>query len=136
MVGRSKVSHGRDSWPNNRQSGQATVETVLLLPVVALFILTVVQVGVVARNRVLLAHAAREGAREAAVSPETGPALAAAQHAGGLDSDRLSLSLNGGRQTGDRLRVDVVYQSVTDVPLVGRLLPDIELSESVTVRVE
>ena len=42
-----------------RDRGQSTVEVALLLPFVALLLLAVVQVGLVARDQVLVVHAAR-----------------------------------------------------------------------------
>ena len=50
--------------------GQATVEFVLVLPLVVVVCLAVVQVAVVARRDVLVAHAAREAARAAAVEAD------------------------------------------------------------------
>ena len=50
--------------------GQAMVETALVLPLVVLFLLAVVQVGLVVRAQVLVTHAAREAARAAAVDPD------------------------------------------------------------------
>ena len=53
-----------------REGGQATVEVALLLPLLALLLLAVVQVGLVVRDQVLVTHAAREAARAAAVDPQ------------------------------------------------------------------
>ena len=53
---------------SHRDHGQATVELALCLPVVCMFLLAVVQVGVVVRNRLAVDYAARVGARAAAVS--------------------------------------------------------------------
>ena len=49
------------------EDGQAAVELVLVLPVVLLALLMVVQLGVLVRSQVLVVHAAREGARAAAI---------------------------------------------------------------------
>ena len=54
-----------------RQKGQATVELMLVLPVIVMLALLIAQVGLVARDSVLLHHVAREAAREAAVNPST-----------------------------------------------------------------
>ena len=51
--------------------GQAAVELALVLPLVALLLLALVQVGLVVRDQILVIHAAREAAREAAV--DAGP---------------------------------------------------------------
>lgn len=122
------------------EQGQATVELVLALPVVLLLVLAVVQVGIVARERVMLAHAAREAARHSAVDPDPSSALASARGAGGLDPDRLSVSLQapgpGGPRPGDRLTVVVGYRAPTEVPIIGRLVGDVDLRTEVVVRVE
>lgn len=112
------------------------MELSLILPVLALLALFVGQVGVVATDAVLVHHAAREAARAAAVEPEVGVATAAAQGAAGLVSDRMTVNLSGGRSVGDSLRVTVRYSAPTQVPMVGRLIGDIDLSSTVTIRVE
>lgn len=116
--------------------GQATVELALVLPVVVLFALAVGQVAVIGVDSVLVHHAAREAARAAAVDPAAGPARSAATGAAGLHSERLEVSLSGGRSRGDSLTVTVSYVSATDVPLVGRFIGDVQLDSAVTIRVE
>jgi len=116
--------------------GQAAVETALVLPLVAAAILALVQVGLLARDQVLVVHAAREAARAAAVVPTTEAATAAAAAATGLDPNRLQVQTGGSRAAGGRLRVTVYYRAEPEVPLVGRLFPDITMKETLTIRVE
>jgi Flp pilus assembly protein TadG len=118
------------------QQGQATVELTLLLPVIVIGLLAVIQVGLVARDRVLVVHAAREAARAAAVEPAPAVAQAAAGRATRLDPGRLSVAIGPQRTAGERLTVVVGYRSPTRVPLVGALVPDVDLAARVTVRVE
>ncbi|MEM8921915.1 MAG: TadE/TadG family type IV pilus assembly protein [Actinomycetota bacterium] len=118
------------------QAGQATVELVLALPVVLLALLAVLQVGLVVNDRLLVAHAAREGARAAAVEPSDGAATAAASAATWLDPDRLTVVRSGGTDPGDRVTIRVEYRSPTGVPLVGHLVGDVIVSSTVTMRVE
>lgn len=120
----------------DRERGQATVELALVMPVLLTLTLVVVQVGLVARDRLLLIHAAREAARAAAVDPSDETATTAAGAATALDPRRLSVRLGPQRAEGDRLRVTVGYRSPTAVPLVGLFAPDIDLMTEVTVRVE
>ncbi|MEL7156074.1 MAG: TadE/TadG family type IV pilus assembly protein, partial [Actinomycetota bacterium] len=129
----------RRRWPGPSDArGQATVELALALPVVLLALLAVVQVGVVVHHRLLVANAAREGARAAAVDPTPEAARSGAVGAGGLDPARLEVHLgpSAALSTGDRVTVAVRYRSPTDVPLVGALLPDVTFSSAVTMRVE
>lgn len=116
--------------------GQATVELVLVLPVVVLALLLVIQVGLVARAQVVVVNAAREGARAAAVG---GPGAAgpAARQPPGLRPERVSVdTATEPGASGDLIRVTVRYRAPTDVALVGPLLGDPTLTATVTMRSE
>lgn len=119
-----------------RERGQATVELALVLPIAVLLALAVAQVAVVAVDSVLVHHAAREGARAAAVEPTQAVARKAAQGAAGLDAGSLIVGLSGGRVRGEHLTVTANYRSSTTIPLIGRMVGDVELVSSVTIRVE
>jgi Flp pilus assembly protein TadG len=112
------------------------VELALLLPVILLMVLAVLQVGLVARDVVLVTHTAREAARAAATDPSPGAARQAARASSGLRDDRLRVAVSGREGPGSRVRVTVTYRSPTDVPLVGSLLGDRTITASVTMRVE
>ncbi len=116
------------------QSGQATVELALLLPVVVILLLAVLQVALVARDVVLVTHATREAARAAAVGEDP---VAAARAAGGLDSGRLEVAVEGADgESGGRATVIVRYRSPTDVALIGPVLPEIRMRSSAQARRE
>ena len=117
--------------------GQSTVEFALVLPLVALVVLFIVQAGCVVRDQVLVSHAAREGARAAAVSDadRTGAAIVAAKRAGELRVDQISGEVTM-LEGGETVRVVISYRSVTDMPIIGILLPDIDLHATVVMRVE
>jgi Flp pilus assembly protein TadG len=51
------------------ERGSSAVEFALLLPILLLVLLALVQVGVLARDSLVLTQASRAGAREAAVQP-------------------------------------------------------------------
>ncbi|QXC60098.1 pilus assembly protein [Aquihabitans sp. G128] len=119
-----------------QEGGQATVELALALPVVVLALLLVVQVALVARAQLLVVHAAREGARAAAVDPDPGAAARAARATPGLRAGDLRVEVAGRGGEGSRVRVTVRYRVRTDVPLVGGLLGDPTVSATVTMRVE
>ncbi len=119
-----------------RERGQATVELALTLPVVVLFALIVAQAGIVARDQLLVTHAAREGARAAAVAPTAAQARAGALAGAALDPSRSMVTLSGGTSSGDALTVVVTYRSPTTVPIVGRLIGDVTVRGQVTMRVE
>ena len=119
-----------------RDRGQSTVELALALPVVVLLLLVLLQVALVGRDVVLVAHAAREGARAAATDPDPDAAREAAASAGGLDPSRMDVEVAGRGDAGSRVRVVVRYRVRTDVPLVGRFLGDRTVVTGVTMRVE
>ena len=116
--------------------GQAAVELALVLPLVAALALALLQVALVVRDQVLVVHAAREGARAAAVSDDSGAARGAALAGAGLAPHRVVVEASGRGGAGSRVRVLVRYVSVTDLPLVGPLVGNIELSGSASMRVE
>jgi len=103
------------------------VELALLLPFLVLLLMCVVQTALVARDAVLVSHAARVGARIAAVEPSMDAVREAVVQAAQLDPDRLEVE----RQvTSGLVRVTVRYRSATEVPLAGALIGDVHLSES------
>ena len=117
-------------------SGQATVELALVLPVVATLLLAVVQVGLVVRDQIRVTHAAREAARSAAIDPDPDTAVDAAADGSGLDPTRLSLDLTGRDGPGSRVRAEVIYRFPAAIPLVGRLVGSLTLRADATMRVE
>ena len=124
-------------WPSGArlgtsraQRGQATVEFALLLPFLVLMLMCVVQTALVARDAVLVSHAARVGARVAAVDLSADAVRSAVVAATPLDPTRLAITR---RAEGELVRVTVRYEAPTDVPLVGTLVGDVHLSESVAM---
>ena len=136
MTGCQRGHHGGTGCSASVSQGQATVELVLVLPVVAAVLLALVQVGLLVRDQVLVVHAAREAARAAAVDPSAETARDAAASATGLDPGRLQVSLGPQRAAGERLTVTVRYAAPTRVPIVGLLVGDLQLQAEVTTRVE
>jgi hypothetical protein len=113
--------------------GQAAVELALALPVVAVVLLATVQVVIVGRDQVAVIHAAREGARAAAVAADpVSAAHRAAIEASGLAAGRLTV----GVASGDVVRVTVEHRTSTEVPLVGRLVGDVTVRASAVMRHE
>lgn len=116
--------------------GQATVELALVLPVLVLMLMLVLQVGLVIRDQVMLVHSAREAARAAAVDADPGAARTAALTGSRLDGGRLDVRTSGRTGPGSYVTVTLTYSSLVDLPFVGRLVDDIELNASATMRVE
>ncbi len=116
--------------------GQASVELALVLPLVMILLLAVAQLGILARDQILVVHAAREAAREAAVEPAADAPRRAALSSSTLDGDRLTVTSTGRGAPGSRVTVEVAYKASTAVPLVGAALRDVTLRASATMRVE
>lgn len=116
-----------------RQRGQATVEVALIAPVLVGVALLVAQVAVVARDRVLVVHAAREAARAAVVDADPATVRRAVARTTRLDPSRLDVNL---RHEGRLITAIVSYRAVLNVPFLGARSPEIRLKEQVTGYVE
>lgn len=109
----------------------------MVLPVLMVAFLVVVQIGVVARDQVLVHHAVREAARQVALDPSEASARTAALAAApSLDDDRLSVVLVGGTDVGQIATIELRYQAPTRVPVVGAFLGDVPLRTDASVRIE
>jgi Flp pilus assembly protein TadG len=110
------------------------VEFVLVLPLVLVVLLGVVEVAVVARSEIQLVHAAREGAREAAASPDTSRSVAAVRSALGADGRLAQVSVRRPTTVGDKATVTVSIQHVVAAPIFGGYTLDLRAQS--TMRVE
>lgn len=114
-----------------RDRGQSTVELALALPVLCVVLLLVVQVALVAAHRLAVQLAAREAARAAAIDTRPDAAEAAANHAVALRPMAVAT-----RESDGLVTATVTYTDPTDVPLVGVLLPPVELRARMTMAIE
>ena len=112
------------------------MELALVLPLVVLLLLAVVQLGLLVRDQILVVHAAREAAREAAVDPAGDAPRRAALASSTLADDRLTVTSTGRGAPGSRVKVEVAYRPPTNVPLVGAAVGNLTLRASATMRVE
>ena len=117
------------------QAGQSTVEFAVLLPVLVIAVLVVIQGGLVVRDQLLVQHAAREGARVAAVSDSVADVRDAAGRAGPLDVDRMTVTRSS-RQQGQPVRVTVRVPVSGGGSCRGSVDESVHLSASVTMRAE
>jgi hypothetical protein len=124
-------SHGR-ARRSRGESGQATVEFALVLPLVIMAMLALIQVALVVRDHLAVVHAAREAARAASVDPDPARAVGAARRTL-PDAD---VDVAPRPSVGEPISVEVSYRSVTDLPLVGMLFPDPVLHARAVMRVE
>lgn len=118
---------------SRNERGQSTVEFALVLPLVALLLLGLLQVGLLLKDQLLVSGAAREAAREAAVSPDIGRIERAARRAApGLE---IEVSVDRGRERGSPVSVSVGAQP-TSLPLVGKVVEGRRVRATATMRVE
>lgn len=116
-----------------RESGQSTVEFALVLPFVLLLLLGLIQAGVFIKDVLLVSGAAREAAREAAVTAEEHRIVRAAERAApGLE---LKLEIDRGPRRGDPVSV-IVTARPSAVPLVGAIVESRAVTGRATMRVE
>jgi Flp pilus assembly protein TadG len=114
-----------------RDRGQATVELALSLPILFVVLLGSVQVAVVVRDRLAVQLAAREAARAAATSPDADAARTAAARATNLAPIVVTVD-----EHPTTVTATVRYVDHTNIGVLGALLPDVEVSASVTMAKE
>jgi hypothetical protein len=120
-----------------RERGSATLELALVLPLTLLMALALVQVGLIARDSAVVALAAREGSREAAVSTDDESVRDAALRSGDLPDERTEVIVERSGTAGDPVTVRVHYRAPLVVPFVEWLFPDeVELASQATMRQE
>jgi Flp pilus assembly protein TadG len=121
-----------------RERGTATVEFALLLPLLLVMCLALVQVGLLARDRLLTEAVARAGAREAALQADEAAIRQAALAAGpGLFADAVTIGVTRQGSVGDPVTVEVAYAEMIRVPFVDWLFGDtVTMSASATDRQE
>jgi Flp pilus assembly protein TadG len=124
--------------PDRSQAGSAVVEFALVLPLVLVVALSLVQVGLLVRDRLLIEAAARAGARVAAIEADES-AVRAAALAAAPDLDPRLAGVEIARQgtQGDPVTVSITYDEVVRVPLIGWLFASsIRLDATATDRQE
>ena len=118
------------------ESGQATIELALCLPILAALLAIVAYAGGVATDHVRLWHAAREAARVAAVEHDPS-AIKAAATAGGLQDVDVTIEPSPeGRVRGEPVTVSVSFEPAGEVPLFGPLVDGMSMTARATMRIE
>jgi hypothetical protein len=120
--------------------GSNAVEFAIILPILIMLIMGIIQFGVAYNNYIALTHAAREGARLAAVGlHEEDPAAfeqAVIESAPSVDIENIDVDYPEGNEIGDPVRVTVEGEIFfIDIPFAGRWGP-IELRGQATMRKE
>ncbi|NBO53250.1 MAG: pilus assembly protein [Actinobacteria bacterium] len=112
--------------------GQAAVELALVMPVVVVFMLLILQVGLVVREQIALIHACGAAARAASIADSPDDAAHSVLDASSIgDGANIAVTTKDGMVT-----VDVVFDHPTDLAIVGFFLPDITLRASATYQLQ
>lgn len=118
------------------ESGQATLEVALMLPVLALLLAALVEVGLVVSDQARLWHAAREAARVAAVDADAADVEEAAERPG-LRPLQIDVSPSPGfRRQGDPVTVRVTYSPNSRIPLFNSFFDRVRLEAAGVMRIE
>lgn len=120
--------------PRASEAGSAVVEFALVLPIVLFLVLGVVEVAVVARTQLELVNAAREGAREAASTPDPARAAAVVKSVLGDLGGRATVSVRRPATVGQIATVTVSLRHRVAAPLLGGFR--VELRARAAMRVE
>lgn len=126
------VRGGARPGPGRGAAGQSTVEFALVLPLIFGLLVLLFQVALVARDEIVVTHAARAAVREASVTADSARIDAAATRT--LPGAAVRIVRRG--SVGQPVEVEVRYVSVTDLPIVGPLLPDLTLRAHAVMSVE
>lgn len=111
------------------------MEFALLVPLVALVLISIVEVVVVARTQLEVSQAAREGAREAAASPDPERAVAVVRRFLGPElSSRARVSVSRDHHVGGRAEVRVELRHTFGGGFLGGW--SVELTARSSMRVE
>lgn len=125
-----------------RRRGQALVELALVLPVLLLILFGIVEFGRIFHAYLVIANAARVGAREGAITNDNtdirDAVRTAADHS--LDLSRLSITISpdpANRNKGDSLTVEVDYNVKVFAPIIAQLVPDpFPINSTMVMRIE
>lgn len=122
-----------EDLPLRREHGQASVEFALVLPLVLLVLLGLLQVGVFILEKLQVTGAAREGAREAAVTADRDRIENAAERsAPGME---IRVEVTRGADRGDPAVVAVSAEP-TRLPVMGSIVSNMKLESRATMSIE
>ena len=121
--------HSSASKPD---SGQATVELALVMPLIIGLLLIILTAGLVVRDQLAVWHAASAGARAASISPDLPDAV---QQAVESEVQLRPIHLRIVRE-GDLITVEAKYPRTIGLWLFKFITPPLILSATVTMHVQ
>jgi hypothetical protein len=113
-------------------SGQATVELALVMPLIIGLLLIILNVGLIVRDQLAVWHAASAGARAASISPDSPDVVQQA-----VESEvKLRPILLRIVRDGDLITVEAKYPRTIGLWLLKYISPPLTLSATVTMHVQ
>ena len=120
------------SSQSDPDSGQATVELALVMPLIIGLLLIILTVGLVVRDQLAVWHAAGAGARAASISPDSPDVVQqAVEDEVGLRPLHLRIV-----RDDDLITVEAQYPRTINLWLIKHIVPPLTLSASVTMHVQ
>ena len=103
----------------NHEDGTSTVEFALILPFMVMLIMGIIQFGMAYNSYISITHAAREGARLAAVDQYDEGVVR--ERAYPVVPDAVSISFPNGNAHGEEAVVTVSYTKKIEIPFWGKV---------------
>ncbi len=114
------------------EKGASSLEFALVMPLLVLIIFGIIQFGIVYNHYLAITHAAREGARLAAVGKFSEEAVT--DRAYPVDSVNVEISYPNGESHGEPVEVKVSSNYLLSIPLYGQF--NIPLISKAEMRIE
>jgi len=119
------------------EKGASAVEFALILPILIILVFGIVEFGIAFNNYITITHAAREGARIAAVdlnNPDLKNIIIERAYPVPITPEDITISTPEGTNIGDPVEVEITYNISITIPLVGSW--DIPLKNKAIMRLE
>ena len=119
------------------EKGASAVEFALILPILIILVFGIFEFGIAFNNYITITHAAREGARIAAVdlnNPDLKNIIIERAYPVPITPDDITISTPEGTNIGDPVEVEITYAISITIPLVGSW--DIPLKNKAIMRLE
>ena len=119
------------------EKGASAVEFALILPILIILVFGIVEFGIAFNNYITITHAAREGARIAAVdlnNPDLKNIIIERAFPVQITETDIVISTPEGTNIGDPVEVEITYNISITIPLVGSW--DIPLKNKAIMRLE
>jgi len=119
------------------EKGASAVEFALILPILIMLVFGIVEFGIAFNNYITITHAAREGARIAAVdlnNPDLKKIIIERAFPVQITETDIVINTPDGTNIGDPVEVEITYNISITIPLVGSW--DIPLKNKAIMRLE